>query len=95
MITLFQDVRYGLRQLARSPGFTSVAIIALALGIGANTVIFSAVDALFLRGLPVRNSSRHPLTVVGVAQKGFRGVLNEVDVQAGLDADNWNLTAND
>ncbi|MGH9449538.1 MAG: ABC transporter permease, partial [Terriglobia bacterium] len=48
MGTLFQDVKFGLRMLARNPGFTAVAIITLALGIGANTVIFSMINGLFL-----------------------------------------------
>jgi putative ABC transport system permease protein len=67
-----QDVRYGLRQLRRNPGFTAVAVLTLALGIGANTAIFQLLDAVRLRSLPVTNPRE--LTLVHLAdRRGWRG----------------------
>src|SRR5215467_736320 len=55
---MLADVRYALRGFARSPGFTTIAVLSLALGIGANTAIFSLIDVILLRSLPVREPNR-------------------------------------
>jgi putative ABC transport system permease protein len=71
METILQDLRYAVRTLARQPGFTAIAVFTLAVGIGANTAIYSVVDATLLRALPFQDPDR--LMKVSLIAPGMRG----------------------
>ena len=73
MQTLLQDVRYAFRTLLKEPGFTTVAILTLALGIGANTAIFSLIESVLLNPLPYQNADRLLSIAAGDRQKGTTG----------------------
>src|SRR5215468_2876341 len=81
MASFQQDLRYSARMLARSPGFASVALITLALGIGANTAIFSFVDGVLLKPLPYPDADR----IVRVLEKPPRGERNGISTLNFLD----------
>ncbi len=68
---LMQDLRYGVRMLARTPSFTAIAVLALALGIGANTAIFSVVNTVLLRPLPFKNPEQLVMVWENATHLGF------------------------
>ena len=77
MSSLIQDLKFGLRMLAKNPGFTAVVTITLAMGIGANAAIFSLIDAVLFKMLPVHNPQQ--LVVLNWASHGRpEGILNSI-----------------
>src|SRR5205823_13964346 len=82
MGTLLQDVRYGLRVLLKKPGFTAVAVLTLALGVGVNTALFTVFDAFALRPLPLKDSAGLVNIYGRDAQGARQNLFSYLDYQA-------------
>lgn len=96
METIWQDVRFGVRQLAKSPGFTVVAVLSLGLGIGANAVIFSLISTLLLRPLPIPHAEqivsiyqgrqKDPTYSQSMSYPNFKDIRDRNDALSGMSA---------
>src|SRR5215813_7236446 len=90
---ILQDLRYGVRMILRSPGFTAVAVLSLGFGIGANTAIFSVIDGLLLKGLPVRDPDQlvmlratHGAQGYPIYYEMFQKIRDHNDIFSGVSA---------